>query len=504
MSESAPKLFDSAPAPSGQLKFRVLSGPNMGASLALTSGSYLVGTSAQAELVLQEPSDSPSLVELSLDSELNVSVTLKEGTAKLAGQSLALEQTVPMAAGEILVIGLSALTYLAEGQSIEQLDLSALGLVAPAPAPFAAADTAESALEEVTPETSAPEESATAETQTALTPEPEVAAPAPVAAEKPNRALYLWTALGLILCALALGALVFGSALSNSRAQAQSALAAAQAYLAQPDYQEVSVDLRDHSLYFEGVLPSSASLQAFTAGLPDFPYGVVLNLAVRDRTLVALEQTAAVYGATITARYSQDGAAIELYGYVKDPYVEAGLVTKLSEVLPTEVKLVPRFSYEPRVRALMEQLCPTELNALTFDYADLALYYEGALTLEQEHALEQLATTLGHEIKSQRLMLLPQAQHNANQLTTIELNPQVKHAPPPQSAEPSAPSDPQLGFDPSEIVGVTLQPMRFVSMQDGSKYFEGALLPSGYILKTIALDHLMLQQGSEEFVYGLN
>ena len=103
---------------------------------------------------------------------------------------------------------------------------------------------------------------------------------------------------------------------------------------------------------------------------------------------------------------------------------------------------------------------------------------------------------LNHALKTTHFTLKPRP--SPQQIATLE-----RTAP----AAPTAPApevDPQLGFDPADIVGVTLHPMRFVSMKDGSKFFEGALLPNGCILKTIALDHLVLQQGSEVFDYGLN
>lgn len=490
---SDPQLFDEAPSKdSGTLQFRVVSGPNMGATLALSAGRYLIGTSAAAEILLQEPcAQEPCLVALTLDDALKVSVTLEQGAAKLAGVSLSQGQSTAMDAGELLVIGLSALTYLAEGQSLEQLDLSALGLVAPAPQPAA----------EPEPPTEA-KEAAEAQAPAAPATEPEPAAE-PVAEAKPSRALYLWTALGLLLCALALGALVVGSSWSQSQAQADAALAQAKAYLTDPDFAEVTVQLKQQTLYFTGTLPSAESFLRFTEELPAFPYGVVLNLTVRDRTLLALEHSAAVYGATVTARYrpGSDGQVIELYGYVKDPYVEAALIKQLNAAQP-HVTLQPHLSYEPQVRRLMTDLCPAALHPVTFAYENLGVYYEGALTLEQAQALAELNAALNHALKTTHFALKPRP--SPQQIATLERTaPAAPTAPTAQTA-PAPEVDPQLGFDPADIVGVTLHPMRFVSMKDGSKFFEGALLPNGCILKTIALDHLVLQQGSEVFDYGLN
>lgn len=526
-------LFDEAPTTERRkaLTLRVLSGPNIGALVRLTPGSYLIGTSAAAEIILQEPSAAdPCTVELTLNAAQQVTLTLKEGAAKLSGQSLTLEQATPMAAGELLVIGLSALTFLAEGQSIEQLDLSALGLVAPAPEKSENEANLKEPAESEPPkdESAPPKDEAAPQKEEPLPPQDTMESAALASAlevgeeekqPKAPRALYLWTALGLILCALALGALVIGSALSDSKAQAAAALASAQEYLTQPDYQEVHVKLDHNMLYFEGTLPSVTSFERFSEELPAFPYGVVLNLEVRDRLLVALEQSAAVYGATIAARYLPNSSAhapvIGLYGYVLDPYVEANLVSKLKSVLThthlAKAQLQPHFSYEPQIRVWLTALRPDALAQVTFNYEDLGLYYEGALTLEQEQALAKLNQGLGQELKlhHDQFKILPRtASHQDMSLMTTEVTAITTASTAsgqgiaPKAKEPKV--DPMLGFNPDDIVGVTLHPMRFVSMKDGSKFFEGALLPNGYILKTIALEHLVLQKGDEVVNYGLN
>jgi hypothetical protein len=44
------------------------------------------------------------------------------------------------------------------------------------------------------------------------------------------------------------------------------------------------------------------------------------------------------------------------------------------------------------------------------------------------------------------------------------------------------------------IVSITLKPIPFVSMKDGQKFFTGGKLPGGYVIKSIATDHLVLER----------
>ena len=51
--------------------------------------------------------------------------------------------------------------------------------------------------------------------------------------------------------------------------------------------------------------------------------------------------------------------------------------------------------------------------------------------------------------------------------------------------------DPLQGLS---IVSITLEPIPFVAMKDGQKFFTGGKLPSGYVIKRIATDHIELER----------
>ena len=48
-----------------------------------------------------------------------------------------------------------------------------------------------------------------------------------------------------------------------------------------------------------------------------------------------------------------------------------------------------------------------------------------------------------------------------------------------------------------------MTPMRFISLSDGQRVFEGGRLPSGHILEAISLDNLTLSRDGQTTTYPL-
>jgi hypothetical protein len=64
--------------------------------------------------------------------------------------------------------------------------------------------------------------------------------------------------------------------------------------------------------------------------------------------------------------------------------------------------------------------------------------------------------------------------------------------------------DPENPLASINIVGVTMEPMRFVSTRDGHKLFEGSPLPGGWIISSIEADALILSSEDEEKRFELS
>ncbi|MFR0873461.1 MAG: hypothetical protein ACLSHC_01535 [Bilophila wadsworthia] len=73
-----------------------------------------------------------------------------------------------------------------------------------------------------------------------------------------------------------------------------------------------------------------------------------------------------------------------------------------------------------------------------------------------------------------------------------------------QQAEAGDVPAPQADDMPEiRVTGVTLTPMRFISLATGQRVFEGGLLPGGYVLESIGVKELKLRKDGRIIVYRL-
>ena len=68
------------------------------------------------------------------------------------------------------------------------------------------------------------------------------------------------------------------------------------------------------------------------------------------------------------------------------------------------------------------------------------------------------------------------------------------------TAQSPTASDPLGG---TQVTGVTMSPMKFISLSNGQRIFEGGLLPGGYTLDSIDVRVLTLRKDGQTLQYPL-
>lgn len=478
--------------------FRFLSGSNLGAVFTLPFGEYTLGCTNECDVQLDE-AEAQTVVALSIDASLQVKVRLVSGRALLNGEEIG-SDLQPFAGGMVLAIGFSAITYLNEGQTLPSIDLRAFGFTPSAENTESKAepnqDLAAKPLargEDLKSQQASPE---MASTQTA--------APAPL--QRLPRALLMAVGLGLLF--LALISLIAGSALFGERAQKQAALDAAQAYLDAHGFDQIKRYFADDVIVFSGETASQEEFNRFAAMLPRLPYAVVLEIKIRDKLLTDIEKNCAVHGATVRAEYlDKEQGKIVLYGYVKDPYVEAQLI----EAVRTELKLpalTADFTDLEQLQRLIERLRPHDFKLQL--YPDrFKVYYEGDLTLPELALLHDLEHKITAVVKApvpfDSIKNRDRSQIELYRFTNRDLNLATTQKKSDNAVEGKAEinSSSTTDFNPQNIVGVTMQPMRFISMADGSRYFEGSVMPDGAVLREISVHTLTFERNGELYIHEL-
>lgn len=507
-------------------RFKFLAGEHIGAALELPDGSFLLGSSPECDL--QTGSGDKACALLITVQEGQVTVQLQQGTARLSGTALG-RSSVPWPEGGILSFGLTALIL---GDQVDpgRLDLAQLGLVQAAPEAAAAAATTET---QPTPLAAEEEEH----------PEDDEEAP-----HRRGPMLFILLVCGLVILGFLLSSLLAGSYLYGRRAEERQLLVQAQEYCDSAGYGSVQAELSDGSLVFSGSLPNQSDLVNFINGLPPFPCGAVFKIELEDSLEFALKRAFAVHGAAVQAYYNQARGVVSLSGYVKDPYVENLLLKAVLPNFAAMPELELKFHYAEELSALMAEKADAAKLPLEFVYGDTALFYSGDLTYEQTRSFVRLQ----HEVESElncplifadaarqdpallsevfepnaiTVLVLPRQTFGAPQATPAPAAPPAaaaespaasaassgaeqrspsRAAVPPRPAAERRAENPTAAFNPKEVVGVTMEPLRFISLKDGRRFFEGALLPSGAVLREITIDYLVVQYHGREIRYELN
>lgn len=365
---------------------------------------------------------------------------------------------------------------------------------------------------------------------------------------------------GLILLGLALSSLIAGSTLFGARAKQRNALQTANNYIADQGFKHVTFDFDDRVITFKGHVESQEEFNRLVNNLPPLPYATVLALNIKDSFLSNVEQACAVRGASVSASYlpqlsnsksSSDHSAVGLKGesqiideagngnsnnsdhgsdsdfiynqskiairgYVQDQLVEASLLRNVSDDLQCD-NLVGAFTLKPQLEAIIARFLPMELYDVPLLLDRFKVYYDGELTLTQMQLLSVLQEQVSKEVRAEVMFeplknrgrsMIEQVAHNSDKLKRMSLLSQtsaplvssVKEDPPQDSLAEQAQSEP-LDFD--EISGVTMTPLRFVSMKDGSKYFEGAVMSNGAVLKNISVHALSFELNGELMIHEL-
>ena len=197
---------------------------------------------------------------------------------------------------------------------------------------------------------------------------------------------------------------------------------------------------------------------------------------------------------------------LDLAGYMKDGLVEEQAFSAVREDVP-----------ELRDQAVWSRLDRTIRHADAVEAVLLPLLKEADLAFVQVRFLPGKVELAGRFDVAQRIRLdgvLDKARAELGVPVVFDVvasfekkRPQAevrREAAAPQQAEAGDVPAPQADDMPEiRVTGVTLTPMRFISLATGQRVFEGGLLPGGYVLESIGVKELKLRKDGRIIVYRL-
>ena len=487
---------------SGVISFRILTGPHMGAELVLPAGALLIGSDDSCDVILQDSSVAPRHVRLDIAAEgPSVRVTPLDKTVLAGGEPVPAEGAeLPPATP--CQLGLSCLAWispdedpeawtrvLAEVQagrnaaSPERADASSLSAAAQDDARDAGSNAGQEADEAIMLPAAL---DANAVGATAASRPP---------GDRLRRTLTLLVAL-LCLCGL-----VFSYAGRSpdpeKRAEQVQELVASSGFgglRAVPMGQGVAV---------LGVVGSDAERATLLNLARNVHYPVYLDLVVRGDRVEALR--AAFHSRGFFPRVDEEDGRLRAALYVKDGLAEEWAFSSVRDDVPglrdqaawDALERVVRHAadVEPVLRRALKE-AGLEFVGIRFlnGQVELAGEFDSDQQRRLSETLDAVSAELGVPVTFSVVPSFARADAARGRTSFVP-----EQEPRPVAAPESA-ADPLGG---TQVTGVTLSPMKFISLSNGQRIFEGGLLPGGYTLDGIDVRVLTLRKGGQTLQYPL-
>ncbi len=151
--------------------------------------------------------------------------------------------------------------------------------------------------------------------------------------------------------------------------------------------------------------------------------------------------------------------------------------------------------------ALRPLLARAGMDFVSAEYHPGLVIFPGSFSEAQRSVLETVMS------ETQQALGVPVPYRivaSAQVAPTLAAAPEHTAAAMPQAVEGLTAAEPSdTGIEGLQVTGVTLSPMRFVTVHTGERVFEGGLLPTGHILESIGDKELKLRKGGVVTIYRL-
>lgn len=483
---------------SDKINFRFLSGDRIGASLSLGIGSYLIGNTDACEIQVNENDVNHYAIQLEIVSLKEVYVEVIEGEA-LVDKKIVNAKTI-LPEKSLLSFGLCSLMYANDESAFSMVALE--NLVKLSDTSKASDSTVVESENIISKDLQINQEqsAATTQDQKLITKKYNYLK----ALLNPKIRNYVYLFVGFIILGLLLASLLFGSWLFGSQRTMQYELSLVNNYIKNHDqYQNIKVDTLDKLIVIDGVLPNKEDIDIFINNLPKLSFASVINIKTIDESLKAIERAFAMRNATVKAIYNFKNHSVDLYGYMKDPIVEGSIFTQIKDEVNLE-NLILKTTYRQDLEPFALNFIAKHQLPLKLYFDDSRILYEGQLSVENLKLFNILKQELEKFVQAP-VMVVQRAEGDLGDIDYLQRKISAKNSNLQESIVDNY-KDPiiaNLGYRNSDILGVTLTPMRFLSIKDGSRLFEGSVLPSGYTIKEISLHQIILEKEGNQFIYEL-
>lgn len=466
-----------------QLEFRFLSGENIGSVIRLPIGSYTLGNTDSCDILSEEHLKEDVAVEIKITEQLDVLVSAVSGNIFIDKNKLT--ETENLKPGAILLLGMTAITY--------RLDDSDWPLIT---AKDLLIDSSEKVAEDKSSDRDNSEINGSESSSNEIdTDEKNGKISEKEALEKKKVTLTpikIAVAIGTFLVAIVLlGMLIFGQNLTNS-AETQE-LQNIRKSLSDNGFTLVKAEYKNEMYVISGLVENDEALVKLEQILPDSSHSMLVLVDKISFIAQSVRNAFKLYAIHVTPVF--DEGVFRLYGYIRDPYLSNEVTQKVLANLPKSVRIEPHFTYKDEMRTILDK-ARTDDYQVKYYFKDGEIVYEGRFTREQSDSFLQTkkksCEMVGGDIhfidistlSEGEIELLSMGKNTQNNSSDDELV--------------SVSKDPK-----DDISGVTMDPMKFVTMKNGDKIFEGGVLPDGSTLVRIGSKSLLFEKNGVKEEYEL-
>jgi type III secretion protein D len=484
----------------GSIRLRVFSGPNLGAEIILPAGEHLVGSDDSCDIILSEGVMSPRHALLQVISgqddaqQARVEIRPVDDAVLIDHVPTAAEGS-PWGPGSPCLLGSTMLAWLPAEATAEAWQEFLARLSKPAdsrPGPSPSVPGSGEPAADAGPDM-APESLATANS----------VAPAVKPARSGRR--FAGKAVRAMVVLLCLGSLAVSYEFSTRpTGLTQQELAG---ILKENQFTALTVHNGDATLEVRGEVTDDGERARLLRLAQSLQSPVQFDVHVRNDRIEAI--VFAFNSQGLFPEISKDGDGYLVRGYMRSGQVEETAFAAALEDFPAGARpllkrdIVHADAVDATLRPL---LAHAGMDYVSADYRPGLVLFSGAFSESQRGVLEtvmsQAQQALGVPVPY-RIVVAAQAAQTQAPAREGTMQAEPRSAAPAASGEPLPGEPAETGIAGLHVTGVTLSPMRFISVDTGERIFEGGTLPTGHTLEHIDDRELKLRKDGVVTIYRL-
>lgn len=493
---------------------RIFSGLHAGAEIELTEGVYVIGADDSCDLILSDSSLSARHAALHvLFPEGGAQVTAEplDGTVILSGDAVPGEERLParypFQLGQVIFAWTETdFAGDAAWQEVEEQLTRAKKNAEPAKEEESAAAPQATTLPEEEDEAQKNANEVTDDAPLPDMPEGDAAE----AEKKSPRSRRIVKAVGTIAALGLAGLLCFTW---QDGAQERTPEQIMRALLDEAGYQKLTVTGGESSVTVTGRIASDRERGRLLrlAQLLHFP--VYLDVTVKSDAADAVRASFNALGLfpEVTELPPSTHPGLLVKGYIKDGVLEEQALTEAVRNVPDlragvqggkpKLALFQDIRHAEDVQVLLiPALAGAGLDGVKTEYQPGRILLRGAFTPQTKTALEDVVAAVQEKLGVPAPFDIINSAEIPGQTKTDNIYTRQENKEKAASAEQKSDTGSASSF---QVTAVSMGPMRFITLKNGERVFEGGELPGGYVLEKISVDELTLTRNNTTTLYPL-